>query len=156
MLLDGTNVVVDESTPTGESVPVRKQTGSRGESSSMGSPGGDDTPWMFSGTLVVGVRGQMRTLATGCSTELGRIGESLRQIHTVDTPLQSEVRRLVRIMAAVGVTVATLVVVLFALSRGGWLSGVLAGIAVAMAMLPEEFPVVLTVFLALGSWRMSQ
>ena len=48
------------------------------------------------------------------------------------------------------------VVVVYGLTRGDWLEGTLAGITLAMAMLPEEFPVVLTVFLALGAWRISQ
>ena len=49
-----------------------------------------------------------------------------------------------------------MVVVVFGLTRGNWLQGVLAGITLAMAILPEEFPVVLTIFLALGAWRISQ
>jgi len=156
MLVEGVNVVVDESSLSGESVPVRKRSHGATDGAAMGPPGGDDTPWLFSGTLVVGGRGLVTVLDTGVATELGRIGASLRDIAVEDTPLQSEIRRLVRFMAAIGLVVATAVVVVFALTRGGWLAGVLAGIAVAMAMLPEEFPVVLTVFLALGSWRMSQ
>lgn len=156
VVVDATNVVIDESTLSGESVPVRKRRRTDDDPTAMGSPGGDDTPWLFSGTLVVGGRGHLQVLGTGVGTELGRIGQSLRDIGTEDTPLQREIRRLVRFMAVVGAAVAVAVVVLYAMTRGGWLPGVLAGIAVAMSMLPEEFPVVLTVFLALGSWRMSQ
>jgi Ca2+-transporting ATPase len=94
--------------------------------------------------------------AVGAQTELGRIGTALRTIETPRTPLQREVDRLVKVVAAIGVTAAVVVVVVYGLTRGGWLEGLLAGIATAMAMLPEEFPVVLTVFLALGAWRMSQ
>ena len=61
-----------------------------------------------------------------------------------------------RVLAVFGVAAAVVVVIVYGLTRGNWLPGVLAGIATAMALLPEEFPVVLTVFMALGAWRMSQ
>ncbi|TXN25271.1 HAD-IC family P-type ATPase, partial [Lacisediminihabitans profunda] len=59
-------------------------------------------------------------------------------------------------IAVLGLVVAVAVAVIYGLTRGVWLQGILAGIATAMAILPEEFPVVLTIFLALGAWRMSQ
>ena len=111
---------------------------------------------MFSGTLVVKGQGIAIVQATGSSTELGRIGAALASIEPERTPLQSEVDRLVRTIAVLGLGAAALVVVVYGLTRGHWLEGLLAGIATAMAMLPEEFPVVLTVFLALGAWRLSQ
>jgi Ca2+-transporting ATPase len=122
----------------------------------IGPPGGDDTPWVFSGTLVVKGRGTVLVTGTGARTELGRIGSALRTIEEGPTPLQREIGRLVRLVAVVALVAAAAVAVAFGLTRGVWLEGVLAGIATAMAMLPEEFPVVLTVFLALGAWRMSQ
>jgi len=64
-------------------------------------------------------------------------------------------RGLVLAFAAVGGLVSVSVVVLYGLLRGGWLEGVLAGIAVGMSMLPEEFPMVLAVFMAMGAWRSS-
>jgi len=154
VLLDCVNLSVDESALTGESVPVRKAPAPTRDG--MGPPGGDGTPWIFSGTLVVRGRGLALVQRTGPATELGRIGTALRTIEPEQTPLQREVDRLVRVVAVIGLAAAALVVVLYGLTRGSWLGGVLAGIAVAMAMLPEEFPVVLTVFLALGAWRMSQ
>jgi Ca2+-transporting ATPase len=93
---------------------------------------------------------------TGLGTELGRIGKALSTIETERTPLQREVDRLVRTIALLGLCAAALVVLIYGITRGNWLEGLLAGIATAMAMLPEEFPVVLTVFLALGAWRLSQ
>jgi len=65
-------------------------------------------------------------------------------------------RKLVIVFAAVGAAVSAAVVVLYGLLRGGWLEGVLAGIAVGMSMLPEEFPMVLAVFMAMGAWRISK
>ncbi len=156
-LVECVNFSVDESALTGESVPVRKTAiGGSAEATQMGRPGGEATPWVFSGTLVVKGRGLALVKQTGAGTELGRIGTALKSIEPQRTPLQREVDRLVRVIAALGLAAAALVVTLYGLTRGDWLEGLLAGIAAAMAMLPEEFPVVLTVFLAVGAWRMSQ
>jgi Ca2+-transporting ATPase len=97
-----------------------------------------------------------RVSATGIHTEMGKIGKALKSVETERTPLQQETGRLVRQLAVVGVALCVIVVVMYGLTRGNWLHGLLAGITLAMAMLPEEFPVVLTVFLALGAWRISQ
>jgi P-type Ca2+ transporter type 2C len=157
VLLDSMNFSVDESALTGESVPVRKvQVETESVSAPLGRPGGDATPWVFSGTLVVKGHGLALVKEIGSGTELGRIGTALREIEPERTRLQREIDRLVRALAVLGVGAAVVVVVVYGLTRGHWLEGVLAGIATAMAMLPEEFPVVLTVFLALGAWRMSQ
>ena len=150
------NLVVDESALTGESVPVRKAALAAGAEPAMLPPGGDDSPGVFSGTLVVKGHGIAEVQAIGAATELGRIGTALRTIEPERTRLQHEVDRLVGIVAVIGMSAAAAVVIAYGLVRGGWLEGFLAGIATAMAMLPEEFPVVLTVFLALGAWRMSQ
>ena len=157
VLFDCVNVSVNESALTGESVPVRKTAlGADPSAAAMGAPGGDATPWVFSGTLVLKGRAVAQVLGTGANTELGRIGTALRTIKTEPTPLQREIDRLVRVIAVIGILAATAVAVIYGLTRGDWLEGLLAGIATAMAMLPEEFPVVLTIFLALGAWRMSK
>ncbi|MFN0284016.1 MAG: HAD-IC family P-type ATPase [Kineosporiaceae bacterium] len=157
VLVDAVNLAVDESALTGESVPVRKTAAADGEGgAAMGPPGGDATPWVFSGTLVVKGRAVAIVAATGAAAELGRIGAALRTIETARTPLQREIDRLVRVVAVIGVAAAAAVVVALGVTRRDWGEGLLAGIAAAMAMLPEEFPVVLSVFLALGAWRMGQ
>lgn len=157
VLLDCVNMSVDESALTGESVPVRKiPVAPESVQGGMGRPGGDATPWVFSGTLVVKGRGIALVKGTGAGTELGRIGTALRTIEPEHTALEREIGRLVRVIAAVSLGAAAVVVIVFGLTRGHWLEGLLAGIGTAMAMLPEEFAVVLTVFLALGAWRMSQ
>jgi Ca2+-transporting ATPase len=156
-LLECSNFSVDESTLTGESVPVRK-TGCARDAlrNEIGRAGGDATPWVFSGTLVVKGQGIGLVKQTGSGTALGRIGTALRTIEPEQTPLQREVGRLVWTIAMFGLAAAVVVVVVYGLTRGRWLEGLLAGIGTAMAMLPEEFPVVLAVFLALGAWRLSQ
>jgi Ca2+-transporting ATPase len=157
VLVDCVNFTVDESALTGESVPARKTQGPAGaETEAMGPPGGDGTPWVFSGTLVVKGHGVGVVMRTGAATELGRIGTALRTIEPERTRLQREVDRLVRVVATAGLGAGAFIVVVYGATRGDWLEGLLAGIAAAMAMLPEEFPVVLTLFLALGAWRMSQ
>jgi P-type Ca2+ transporter type 2C len=158
LLRRGINVATDESLLTGESVPVRKTPSLT--AAALNPPGGDDLPSVFSGTLVTAGQGIAEVIATGSRSELGKIGKALERVEPEPTPLQKETRRLVRTFALVGVTACTTVVIAYAVTRGGgghaWKEGLLAGIAMAMSIVPEEFPVVLTVFLALGAWRISR
>ena len=148
------NLSADESLLTGESVPVRK---SHWDGvATMGRPGGDDLPFVYSSTLIVQGQALARVVATGLRTEVGKIGKSLQMVETEKTPLQTETGRLVRYMALFGLAMCMVVITVYGLTRDDWLNGVLAGITLAMAMLPEELPVVLTIFLALGAWRISQ
>ena len=155
VVVDSSNLSVDESLLTGESVPVRKVALRPGVEADA-RPGGDDTPAVFSGTLVVKGQGIAEVRAIGARTELGRIGAALGRLTPERTRLQREVTVLVRNLAVLGLALCAAVVVIYGMTRADWLQGTLAGITLAMAMLPEEFPVVLTVFLALGAWRMSQ
>lgn len=154
VLLSCSNLTTDESLLTGESVPVRKVVwdGER----EMTRPGGEDLPFVFSGTLIVQGQGIAQVRTTGIHTEMGKIGKALQTVQIEKTQLQQEVGRLVRRVAIFGLALCLLVIVLYGLARGNWLQGILAGITLAMAMLPEEFPVVLTIFLALGAWRLSK
>ncbi|MGQ9703281.1 MAG: HAD-IC family P-type ATPase [Actinomycetota bacterium] len=138
----------------GESVPVHKlPCEGRLE---MGAPGEEGQSSVFAGTLVVSGRGVAVVQATGPNTEMGKIGRSLREISPRLTPIQRETRGMVARLALLGAATCLLVFVAYGLTREDWLQGLLVGIALAMALLPEEFPVVLTVFLTLGAWRMSR
>jgi Ca2+-transporting ATPase len=148
------NLGADESLLTGESVPVRKIAGSAGQP--MAQPGGDDLPFVYSGTLIVQGQGVAEVLGTGAHTAIGAIGSSLQSVEEEQTPLQRETGRLVRLLAVGGLLLCTLVALLYGLTRGDWLDGLLSGITLAMAVLPEEIPVILTVFMALGAWRIAQ
>ena len=156
VLVESHDLETDESLLTGESVPVRKVACVGGSLRKDPRPGGDDLPYVFSGSLVVRGTGIGEVSATGPLSEIGKIGQTLGTLETEPPRLQEQTRRLVRVFAVVGGTVSALAVVLYGTLRGGWLDAVLAGIALGMSMLPEEFPVVLTVFMAMGAWRISR
>jgi P-type Ca2+ transporter type 2C len=143
LLIQSANLSVDESVLTGESLAVMKS--HEGEKAKI-----------FSGTLVVQGTGLARVEQTGSATEIGKIGVSLKNIEQDETHLQKEMKSLIKILGVVGVIICVLVVVAFYFSRGNFLQSLLNGLAASMAILPEEFPVVLTIFLALGAWRLSQ
>jgi Ca2+-transporting ATPase len=153
-LLSDHDLQADESLLTGESVPVRKSSAAPPERAAR--PGGDDLPLVYSGTLIVRGQGLAEVFATGQRSELGKIGHALGSIETEPPILRRQTERLVRIFAAVGIGVSTLVVLLYGFWRGSWLEAVLGGIALTMSMLPQEFPLVLTVFMVMGAWRISR
>lgn len=138
---------VDESMLTGESVPVRHRSGATAAK--------DESDLLGASTLVVGGQGIAEVIATGADTSVGRIGVALRAIRTEPSPMQREMRRVVATLALIGLASCALVVVLYVSTRGNWLEALLAGITLAISNVPEELPVVMTVFLALGAWRMA-
>lgn len=162
------NLVVNESLLTGESVPVRKAPASDDDgteldggegtdgSTGMGVPGGEDTPYCFAGTMVAAGKGIGVVRQTGVASHLGQISKRLTELKEEKTPLQREVSRLVVIMTVIGLCVAAAVFLYYGIKRKEWLDGALAAITLAMGLLPEEFPVVLTVFMSLGAWRISR
>jgi Ca2+-transporting ATPase len=154
-VLEMSELQTDESLLTGESVPVRK-TAVRPDIAAVAQPGGDDLPYVFSGTLVVRGHGLAEVHAIGTQSAIGQLGSTLAAIDTTPTRLSQQTGRLVRVAAAAGLACCILVVLLYGLLRGAWLDALLAGVALGMSMLPEEFPLVLTVFMVMGAWRLSQ
>ncbi len=144
----------DESLLTGESVSVRKT--SKSNSMELVPPGGDDLPFVYSGSLVVRGHGIARVLATGMHTEIGKIGKALQSQNTEATPLQKEISNLVRKLAVMGSLVSLMLLLIYGVMHGDWLRGLLSSITLAMSILPEEYPVVLTIFMAMGAWRVSR
>ncbi|MDD3317332.1 MAG: HAD-IC family P-type ATPase, partial [Methanosarcina sp.] len=152
-----TNLLVDESLLTGESLAVRKcESSSLTQSLQPGQPGGDDLPFVYSGTLVIQGQGIARISSTGIHTEMGKIGKALGTIAEEDSLLKKETALIVKNFAIFGGILCILVVVVYGLTRGDWLHGLLAGLSLSMALLPEEFSVVLLVFLSMGAWRLSR
>jgi Ca2+-transporting ATPase len=145
------NLTADESLLTGESVPVAKHA-----TAGPAAIGTEDEVVLYAGTLVVSGRGMAEVVTTGVATEAGRIGASLASIDTEPTLLQKSFARLVRLFATLALGASGLVFLLYGLGRGQWLQGVLSGIAFAMSMLPEEFPMVMVVFVALGAHRLAR
>jgi Ca2+-transporting ATPase len=145
---------IDESLLTGESVPVGKAPSS-GPPVAL-RPGGEGQPAVYAGTLVVGGQGLAQVLGTGAHTEMGRIGQALREIEAEPTPLQAQTRRWVRMFSIFGLGLSAGAALLHGALRGDWVAAVLAGITLAMSLLPQEFLLILTVFMAMGAWRLSR
>ncbi len=154
VLISCNDFSADESLLTGESVAVSKI--AQAEADELQPPGGDGLPFVYSGSLVVQGRGTARVLATGPRSEIGKIGKALQNLDNEATPLQQEIGRLVRILAVIGLGLSLILFLIHGLVRGDWLHGLLASITLAMSILPEEYPVVLTIFMAMGAWRISK
>ena len=164
LLVSADGVRADESLLTGEAVPVGKRVArpdelARAENPSGTErvpPGGEDQPAVYAGTLIVQGHAMARVTATGARSEIGRIGTALGTVENERSPLHKQTAVLVRNLALLALALSLVLVVVHGLMKGDWLQALLAGIALAMAMLPEEYPVVLTVFPALGARRLSR
>ena len=164
VLLNSQNIAVDESLLSGESVPVRKVCSTQAPDKhddgnapqEMALPGGNDTPFVFSGSLVVQGKGQARVLGTGEKTALGKIGKALSTQETEPSHLQSETAHAVKVVALSSIVLVVILAVWYGISRGDWLNGILAGLTLAMSILPAELPLILTIFLGLGAWRIAK
>ncbi|WP_262267448.1 cation-translocating P-type ATPase [Microvirga yunnanensis] len=157
VLIAGDALTVDESALTGESVPVSKRP-SADQVTDGGDPepGGDDTPYLFAGTLNVRGQGMVHIVRTGASTRLGRIGASLAAIEDEPTLLQKTTGTLIAKLGILALGFCAIVVVAYGVLRGDWVGGALSGITLAIALLPEEFPMVLAIFMALGAFRLAR
>ncbi len=154
VLLSCNDLMADESMLTGESAPVRKLAGSPDLSGRK--PGGDDQPFVYAGTVLVQGAGIGIVSATGKHSAIGQIGKSLEDTRPGKSPLYIQTAQLVRRLAAIAIALCIALVLLYGYTRGHWLSALLAGITLAMSTLPEEFPVILSIFMSMGAWRISR
>lgn len=153
-VLTSVNLQTDESLLTGESVAVSKTVwdGKTG----FGLSSENAKSCVYSGTLIVRGHGIAEVAATGTNTEMGKIGKLLHGLDDEPSLLQQETKRIVKTFSILGLGICLLLVIVYGVTRGDWVNGVLYGLSLAMAMLPEEFAVVLTLFMALGAWRLSK
>jgi len=139
LLLEAHDLLVDESLLTGESEPAKKEGNNQ----------------VHSGCMVIRGSGVAKVTAIGMETELGKIGGSLKQISPLNSPLQEDIGVLIKRFTIFGISLSALVLIILGLIRNEWLQGTLTAISLTMALLPEEFTVILTVFMALGVWRIA-
>lgn len=143
----GEPLEADESALTGESAPVLKTPRSQADAAA---------PDLFAGTVITRGNGLAEIVATGAATAFGRIGASLAVIAEAPTALQKAARRLTGVLGVVALGVCLLTALAYGVFRGDWIGGALSGLTLSIALIPEEFPMVLTVFMALGAWRLAR
>ena len=156
LLLSGGALAADESALTGESAPAGKRPAGNGPVEAEPEPGGEDTPFLFSGTLLVRGEAVAEVLRTGERTSFGRIGAALSSIRPEPSLIETATRRIVARLGVVALGFCLLVAGAYGLLRGDWFAGALSGITLAISLVPEEFPMVVAIFLALGAWRLAR
>lgn len=155
VLVTSQNMTIDESLLSGESVPVRKVASSQ-IPTAMLPPGGEDTAFLYSGSLIVQGTGKALVLAIGEKTTLGRIGQALFTLEIESSHLQLETAHSVKVVALWSSALVVVLTAWYGITRGDWLNGILAGLTMAMSLLPAELPLILTIFLGLGAWRIAK
>ena len=143
ILISSNDLLVDESLLTGESLAVIKNLSQNYHT-------------VYSGTMVVQGQGVFQVQAIGENTAIGKIGVALDTLEPTPSPLQVQISKLVQHISIISISICLLLICLLGLATGNWLNALLSGLALAMSLLPEEFPVILTVFPALGAWRLSK
>ncbi|HEX5800335.1 MAG TPA: HAD-IC family P-type ATPase, partial [Gaiellaceae bacterium] len=150
---ESVNLQVEEAALTGESVPVSKRTEALdGEDVAVA----DRRNSLFAGTAVTYGRGRSLVVATGMETEFGRIAHLLQGIETAKTPLQRNLDRVAGVLARAGLAVVLVVVALGLLRDEPFVEMLLFGTALAVAVVPEALPAVVTISLTLAATRMAK
>lgn len=157
ILVRGDTLEVDESALTGEANPCLKSPlgGPPGEYE-IPAPGEAVSSALYAATLVVRGQGVAEVSRTGSATEVGRIGTKLATLREEPTLLQRDTGRLIRRLGALAMTFCLIVIAAYGILRHDWFDGALNGITLAISLIPEEFPMVLTIFMALGAWRLAR
>ncbi|NTU83049.1 MAG: HAD-IC family P-type ATPase, partial [Chloroflexales bacterium] len=152
-LVEAVNLQIEEAALTGESLPVAKQTRPLTEGLLTV---GDRTNMIYSGTIVTYGRGKALVVATGMQTEFGRVTGMLQTVEAGRTPLQENLDRVGKVLAIAAFVVVALVVALGLLRGQPFLEMLLFGVALAVAVVPEALPAVVTISLAIGVQRMAR
>jgi Ca2+-transporting ATPase len=145
------NLRADEAPLTGESLPIEKQTDAILKDD---LPVGDRRNMVHAGTAITYGRGRAVVIATGTRTEFGKIAQLLETVQTGRTPLQINLDKVGRILAQAALAVVAMIVILAVLRGQPLLEMFIFGIALAVAVVPEALPAVVTISLAIGVQRM--
>ncbi len=142
-LIESINLEVNEAALTGESLPVQKRTDPK------------RSVLCLAGTIVAKGRGYLRVTATGMKTKFGQIAENLSAIEETQTPLQSKLKDLTRLIGVIGIVAAIVVFIISFLEGSGYFPAFLLAISLAVAVVPEGLPAVMTITLAIGVKKMA-
>ena len=156
VLIAGDALQVDESALTGESASAIKKPFIGPGLIELSSPGEDLTASLFAATVIVRGQGVAQVVSTGGATHVGRIGLELGKIVEDPTLLQRDIRRLIRSLGVLSLLFCLVVAIVYGLMRGDWFGGALSGLTLAISLIPEEFPMVMTIFMALGALRLAR
>ncbi len=143
-LIESQNLEIDESLLTGESLPVSKEIINK------------ELIKLFSGSLVIKGYAKAQVQTTGMNSEIGKIGNKINQIEIEKSTLSQQTTKLITQITIISLALSFLLIIIYGLIHGKWIEAILSGIALSMAMLPQEFVIMMTLFPALGAFRLSK
>lgn len=141
-LLSDKILIVDESILSGESQAIQKSLLDKN---------------LYSGTLIAKGSGLMKVTAIGSNSTIGKINALLKtEVPEISSPIKIQIKKLVRYLLLIAIGVCIIITVTYTFLRSDFITAFLNGLAAAMAILPEEFPLVFGLFISLGAWRMTK
>lgn len=141
-LIGSSVLTIDESMISGESIAIQKS---------------QEFKSLYSGTLIAKGHGLMRVTGIGKNSSIGKINALLQsETSIIQSPIKKQIQKLVRFLLIIALLVCTFITITYTFVRSDFMSAFLNGLAAAMAILPEEFPLVFGLFISLGAWRMTQ